>query len=148
MASILLVSLQRFRYFKYGIVSLWESCCWQKAFADCSLWSFMFSFFLQPLEAVAGRCSVKKSDLENFSKFTGKHLCQGLRPATLLKKRLWHKCFPVNFTKFLRTPFLREHLPWLLMNLSHHNVKCSSQWMDKIQIGMFLCYLSKIILIH
>ena len=27
------------------------------------------------------------------------------RPATLLKKRLWHRCFPVNFAKFLRTPF-------------------------------------------
>ena len=22
-----------------------------------------------------------------------------------LKKRLWHRCFPVNFVKFLRTPF-------------------------------------------
>ena len=32
------------------------------------------------------------------------------RPATLLKKGLWHRCFPVNFAKFLRTPFLREHL--------------------------------------
>ena len=21
------------------------------------------------------------------------------------KKRLWHRCFPVNFVKFLRTPF-------------------------------------------
>ena len=29
------------------------------------------------------------------------------RPVTLLKKRLWHKCFPVNFAKFLRTPFHR-----------------------------------------
>ena len=29
----------------------------------------------------------------------------GLRPATLLKKWLWHRCFPVNFVKFLRTPF-------------------------------------------
>ena len=27
------------------------------------------------------------------------------RSATLLKKRLWHSCFPVNFAKFLRTPF-------------------------------------------
>ena len=27
------------------------------------------------------------------------------RPVTLLKKRLCHKCFPVNFVKFLRTPF-------------------------------------------
>ena len=62
------------------------------------------------------RCSVRKGILKNFAKFTGKHLCQslffnkvtGLRPATLLKKRLWHRCFPVNFAKFLRTPFLQN----------------------------------------
>ena len=75
------------------------------------------------LEAVAQMCSVKKLFLE-FTKFTGKNLCQslffnkiaGLRPATLLKKRLWHRCFPVNFVKFLRTPFHIEHLWWLLLN--------------------------------
>ena len=39
-----------------------------------------------------------------------------LRPATLLKKRLWHRCFPVNFVKFLRTPFFIEHLWWLPLN--------------------------------
>ena len=27
----------------------------------------------------------------------------GLRAATLFKKGLWHRCFPVNFAKFLRT---------------------------------------------
>ena len=27
-----------------------------------------------------------------------------IRPATLLKKKLWHRCFTVNFAKFLRTP--------------------------------------------
>ena len=27
-----------------------------------------------------------------------------------LKKRLRHRCFPVNFAKFLRTPFSLEHL--------------------------------------
>ena len=37
--------------------------------------------------------------------------------ATILKKRLWHRCFPVNFTKFLRTPFLTEHLGWLLLEI-------------------------------
>ena len=31
-----------------------------------------------------------------------------------IKKRLWHKCFPVNFAKFL-TPFLTEHLWWLVL---------------------------------
>ena len=39
----------------------------------------------------------------------------GSEPATLLKKRTWYRCFPVNFAKFLRTPFLVEHLPWLLL---------------------------------
>ena len=41
----------------------------------------------------------------------------GLRPATLLKKRLWYRCFSVNFAKFLRTSFLTEHLRWLLLEL-------------------------------
>ena len=60
----------------------------------------------------------KKGVLRNFEKFTGKHLCQslffnkvaGLRPATLLKKRLWHRRFPVDFAKCLTTSFLTEHL--------------------------------------
>ena len=58
----------------------------------------------------------KKCVLRNFAKLTRKHLCQslffdkvaGLRPATLLKKRAWRRCFPVNFAKFLRTPFLQN----------------------------------------
>ena len=51
-----------------------------------------------------------------------------LRPATLLKRRLWHGCFPVNFVKFLRTPFLRTYLDdcfralWRLATGNcHHN---------------------------
>ena len=31
-----------------------------------------------------------------------------LKPAILLKKRIWHRCFPVSFTKILRTPFLQN----------------------------------------
>ena len=66
----------------------------------------------------------KNGVVRNFAKFTGKHLCQsrffnkvaGLRPATLLKKWLWHRCFPVNFVKFIRTPFIIEHLCWLHLN--------------------------------
>ena len=73
-------------------------------------------------EAVVQRCSVKKVFLEIsqshrktpvpetlFNKFAG------LRPATLLKKSLWHRCFPANFAKFLSTPFFTEHLRWLLL---------------------------------
>ena len=44
----------------------------------------------------------KKGVLKNFAKFTGKDLCLSLffdkRPATF--KRLWHRCFLVNFAKF------------------------------------------------
>ena len=67
----------------------------------------------------------KKGVLRNFAKLTGKHLCQSLifnkvaRPGTLLKKRLWHKCFLTNFAKVLRThffsrapPVAASFLPW------------------------------------
>ena len=67
--------------------------------------------------------------LENFTKFTGKHLCQslffnkiaGLKPATLLKKRLWHRCFSVNFANILRTPFFIEDLRWMLLEYMFAN---------------------------
>ena len=66
-------------------------------------------------EVVTHRCSVRKNVLKSFTKFTGKHLCLSLffgkvavlHPATLLKKRLQHRCCPVNIATFLRTPFLR-----------------------------------------
>ena len=66
---------------------------------------------------------MKKSVFKNFTKFTGKQLRQSfffnkvadLRLETLLKERLWHRCFPVNFANHLRTPFFTEHLPWLLL---------------------------------
>ena len=35
--------------------------------------------------------------------------------AKLLKKRHWHRCFPVSFAKFLRTLFLPEHTRWLFL---------------------------------
>ena len=62
------------------------------------------------------RCSLKKGVSRNFAKFAGKHLCQGFffnnvagqaRPATLLIKSLWYRCFPVNFAKVVRAPFYR-----------------------------------------
>ena len=56
------------------------------------------------------RCSKEKSVLRIFTKFTGKHLYQGFRPATLLNNRLWYRCFTVNFVKFLGTPFYKTPL--------------------------------------
>ena len=33
------------------------------------------------------------------------------RPATLLKKSLWHRCFTMNFAKFLKTSFFHRTPP-------------------------------------
>ena len=82
------------------------------------------------LEAFFRNCSVKKVFLKN-SQNSQENICvrvsfliklqasdlffnkvAGLKPATLLKKRLWHRCFLMNFEKFLRKLFLKEH--WLL----------------------------------
>ena len=87
----------------------------------------------------------KKGFLRKFAKFTGKHLRQslffnkvaGLRPATLLKKRFWRTCFPMNSAKFLRTPFLIEHLRWLLlMNVVSFNTKTHYQALQ-LSLTMF-----------
>ena len=51
------------------------------------------------------------------------------RPATLLKKKLWYRYFPVNFAKFLRTLFLQNTSGRLLLNkeafLNLHLIKVS-----------------------
>ena len=51
--------------------------------------------------------------------------------ATLLKKRLWHRCFPVNFAKFLRTLFFAEHLRWLFLSLSTLPSKTTMRYLKK-----------------
>ena len=87
---------------------------------------------------------MKKGVLENFAKFIGKHLGKALlfnkvadlKPATILKKRLWHGCFPMSFAKFSRTPFLQNTSGRLLLSsdwiksfshsVSHkYSIKCS-----------------------
>ena len=42
---------------------------------------------------------------------------------TLLKKRLWYRCFPVNFAKFLRTPFLQNTSGRLLLYFAQEAAK-------------------------
>ena len=106
---------------------------------------FIFSEAIIEKEAVVQRYSVKNV-LKNFAKFTGKHLCQSLffnkvagrRPATLLKKRLWRKCFPGNFAKFLRKPFLSEHLRRLLLKMLVKQLKIRSMLTIKALAEMLL----------
>ena len=51
--------------------------------------------------------------LKNSAIFTGKHLSWSLfllKLQAFFKKRLQHRCFPVNIAKFLITPFFTEQL--------------------------------------
>ena len=79
----------------------------------------------------------EKMFLEISQKFKGKHLCQslffnkvaGLRPANLLKKKLWHRCFRVNFEKFWRSSILTplddclfiDSWNWMLINSAKYS---------------------------
>ena len=84
---------------------------------------FLMGLLQRNVKSSRSEVFCKKGVLRNFTKFTGKHRRQslffnkvaGLRPVTLLKKRPWHRCFPVNFVKLLRTPFIIEHHWWLLL---------------------------------
>ena len=72
----------------------------------------IFLFFFYRRSCLEVFC--KKYVLKSFTKFTGKKTCARvsflikLQASGLQKKRLWHRCFPVNFAKFLRTPKLKR----------------------------------------
>ena len=83
-------------------------------------------------------CSIKLGVLKNFAKFKGKHLCQSLffnkaadlRPATLLKKRLCQSCFPANFAKFLRTPFLQNTFDCFFVKKNSFHQICPAKYLE------------------
>ena len=86
---------------------------------------FLISYYEITL-AVTQRCSIKMVFLE-ISQNLQENTCArvsffnkvaGFRPATLLKKRPWHKCFPVNVAKFLRAAFLQNTSRRLLLHFS------------------------------
>ena len=87
-------------YIKYSVLS-------------CKL---VISFLAFPIFILSGK---KKSEAATKGALQEKVFLELLQnsqesPATLLKKRLWHRCFPVNFVKFLRRPFL-QNTSWRLL---------------------------------
>ena len=72
---------------------------------------------LQKMRSSHRRCSVKIGVLRNLAKFIGKtpKACNFIK----IKKSLWHRCFPVNSTKFLRTPFLQNTFGRMLQENTH-----------------------------
>ena len=74
-------------------------------------------FYRTPPVAASVHCTLHcKIARSNGSGVSVKNLLLKMSTATLLKKRLWDRCFPVNFAKFLRTLIFLEHFWWLLLN--------------------------------
>ena len=59
------------------------------------------------------RCSIKKGVLKNFTKFTGKHLCQSFRLKTcnFIKKEALAQMFSCEFCKNFKDIVFTENLP-------------------------------------
>ena len=72
---------------------------------------------------------LQKQPPEGFCK---KRCC--LKPATLFKKRLWYRCFPVNFAKFLKATFT-EHL-WTTASVSWTSLNPLSSYMSVCLISL------------
>ena len=64
--------------------------------------------------------------------FFSKAAC--LKASNFIKKRLQHRCFPVNIAKFLRTAIFIEHLCWLLLTPIRYHYVTSERGDNKIRL--------------
>ena len=87
----------------------------------------------------------KTGVLKTFSKFTGKRLCQslffikvtGLRPAALLKKRLWHSFLSVDLQGLIQVNF---DIGAPILGTSNLGNQIQSQLYKKITIYTLKCF--------
>ena len=87
----------------------------------------------------------------NFYFHTYQEGLEGLEPATLLKRRPWHNCFSVNFTKLLRARILQNICKRLLLYNSgipvyfsisgHHVLKVKNKEIRTTTLRSFWCLL-------
>ena len=110
-----------------------------------------------------GNCEIQKQPFADIlqigvlTKFIGKLQCwilffnkvAGRKPETILKKRLQHKYFPLNFAKILRIPFFhrtpRVTASWYLhfyQTLTSNPRENGNKWMTQICYGFNFDWLS------
>ena len=67
----------------------------------------------------------------------------------VLKKRLWQRCFPVNFAKFLKNTFFTDHLRTTASDISQRyawkdkNLQMQFFWPEKWKLFSILSNISK-----
>ena len=88
-----------------------------KILADFQICISVPSSFVNPRKGRSIRSQIffKIGVLKNFANFTRKRLCWSQKACNFVKNSLQRKSFPVNFCRFLETPFFTEHLWWLLL---------------------------------
>ena len=100
-------------YLKMNATSMMYDSYYWSCIDFYTLITYTLTIMKQPLEqnseAAAG------SVLKNFANFTGKYLvgvffynAASLQSCNVAKMRLRHRCFPVEFEKFLRVPILKN----------------------------------------
>ena len=91
----------------------WNSHCVKRVCVQSLSGSYLPAFGLNTDRSSHLRCSVRKSVLGNFAKFTGKNLCQSLffnKVATLFKKQTLAQLFSCEFCKSSKKTFFTEQL--------------------------------------
>ena len=91
-----------------------------------SIWSVrnydLHSSELKYRSSLHKRCNLKMT--KNLANFTGKHLRWSLFLINFIEKRFQHRCLPVKFSKFLRTPILKNVCKRLLLLCISFTHKC------------------------
>ena len=87
-----------------------------------NIWPHNCNFQKQPPEVFwKRRCSSKCRKIHRKTPVPESSLIKlHALPATLLKKRPWQRCFPVTFSKILRTLFLQNTSRRLLLRFLFH----------------------------
>ena len=95
--------------FSRNIIAFFEICLWCDTTRDIKKCNKINNILARTSE-------IGKNVLKRILKIKDK--IQKQSPEVFyVKKSLWHRCLPVNFANFLRTPFLTEHLCWLLQKI-------------------------------
>ena len=68
-------------------------------------WMFLLNLSNQFFQNLCKYYENKQTKVNTQFDFDTLTEAEHLGPATLLKERLWHRCFPVNFTKFAKNTF-------------------------------------------
>ena len=111
---------------KWRLIENWKRVIFKVARNNITLWKDLRRKFLSLPSIyyfIRSEIFFKIVVLKNFAIFTGKHSywsfffykIAGHQACSFVKKRLQHRCFPVNIATFFRTTSFTEHLQFLLL---------------------------------